>query len=172
MAIEYRWAEGRYDRLPALAADLVSRRVAVIAATGGAGDSDLAAKMATTTIPIVFLSASDPVKRGLVASLNRPGGNVTGVSFFLRLAGAEAAGAAARTGPRCDRYCGARESQFCRMPTSLRRMPKAATRALGRRLIILNASTERDIDTAFATLIEQRAGALLVSRRSVFSQPA
>ena len=81
MAIEYRWAENQIDRLPALAADLVRRQVAVIAATGGAAAA-LAAKAATTTIPIVFVVAEDPVRLGLVASLARPGGNLTGINFF------------------------------------------------------------------------------------------
>ena len=91
VAIEYRFAENQYDRLPALAADLVGRKVAVIAATGG-GNSILAAKAATTTIPIVFTTGGDPVREGYVASLNRPGGNVTGVSFFGTMLGAKGLG--------------------------------------------------------------------------------
>ena len=162
VAIEYRWAEGRYDRLPALAADLVNRRVAVVAATGGAGDSDLSAQMATPTTPFVFLSASDPVKRGLVTSLNRPGGNVTGVSFFLSSLGPKCLELLRELVPDATVIAVLVNPNFADADI-ITADAQSATRALGRRLIILNASTDRDLDTAFVTLIEQRAGALQVS---------
>jgi putative tryptophan/tyrosine transport system substrate-binding protein len=160
VTIEYRFAENQLDRLPALAADLVTHKVAVIAATGG-GASVLAAKAATNTIPIVFTFGSDPVEEGFVASLNRPGGNITGASFFAgRLSGKG-------MGLLCELVPNAAVIGFlvdARQPESARVVDNAqeAARTLGRELIVLNVSTPGEIDAAFATLRQRRAGALLV----------
>jgi putative tryptophan/tyrosine transport system substrate-binding protein len=161
VAIEYRWAEGHYDRLPELAADLVRRQVAVIFASPI--PAALPAKSATTTIPIVFAIGSDPVNVGLVASFNRPGGNITGVSWLggptltakrlelLHEIAASATVIAVIVNPNNPAAeADAKEVQ-------------AAARLMGLQLHLLKASTESDIDTAFATLVERRAGALLVA---------
>ena len=161
LAIEFRWADLQYDRLPALASDLVRRQVAVIAAVGGS-HSGLAAKAVTSTIPIVFVSAGDPVTFGLVTSLNRPGGNVTGISMITvalapkrlellhELVPAPAA-IAMLVNPTSP-YVEAETADV-----------KASARVLGRQLRVLNAGTAQEIDAAFATLVQQRAGGLLVS---------
>ena len=161
VGIEYHWAEGQFDRLPALAAELVRRPVAVITATGG-DPSVFAAKSATTTIPIVFNFGLDPVRMGLVASFNRPGGNLTGVATitsglepkrleFLR----EVVPTALVIGALMNPTRPGAELQL--------RDVQEAARALGLQITVLNASSERDIETAFATLVHQRAGALLVT---------
>jgi putative ABC transport system substrate-binding protein len=166
VAIEYRWAEGQRDRLPGLAADLVRRQVAVIAATGGIA-SVLAAKAATTTIPIVFNSNDDPIRTGLVTSLNRPGGNLTGVSWFTAQLAAKrlallhdlvpnAAVVALLVNPK-DPEAGSQ-------PTDA----QEAARVLGHQLSVLNASTASEIDAAFAALVEQRAGALVAAADPFF----
>jgi putative ABC transport system substrate-binding protein len=167
VAIEFRWAEGRYERLPSLAADLVGRRVAVITAAGGV-PSALAAKAATSTIPIVFLTGEDPVKNGLVASLNRPEGTITGVSFFnAELTGKrlellrELVPHAARIGLLVNRTNPEGESE----PTALR----GVADAVGINLQVLGASTANEIDTAFATLSQQRADALIIAGDPFFS---
>jgi putative tryptophan/tyrosine transport system substrate-binding protein len=166
-AIEYRWAEGEVDRLPALAAELVRRQVAVIAATGGIS-SALAAKAATTTIPIVFGVAQDPVKLGLVASLNRPGGNVTGVNFLVVDLGSKQLGllhelvpAAVRVGllvnPRIP-------------PTELATRDVAAAAAgIGLQIDVVEASDSREIEAAFRTLVRNRADALVVGPDPFFA---
>jgi putative ABC transport system substrate-binding protein len=165
MAIEFHWAESQFDRYPLLAADLVRRRVAVILAEGEAAAK--AAKAATPTIPIVFSTGSDPVRAGLVASLNRPGGNLTGVSY---LSGA----------------LGAKQLEIIRelMPSpgplallinpdnptdqSMRAEVQAAADAIGQRIEVLNASSNADFEAAFAALVERRARGLLVAIDSVF----
>src|SRR5437870_2979175 len=156
LAIEYRWAEERYDRLPALAADLVGRRVAMIVTYTDA--AALAAKAATTTIPIVFVNGGDPVRAGIVPSLNRPGGNVTGASFFgVDLASKQLSllhefiPNAAVVGFLLDQN----------VPDAVAQVPSVqeAARRLGLQLIVLHTRTATDIDTAFATLVRERAGA-------------
>ena len=163
VAVEYRFAENQQDRLPALAADLIARKVAVIAATGG-GNSILAAQAATTTIPIVFTFGGDPVRAGFVASLNRPGGNVTGVSFFGTMLSGKGLGLLQELVPNAAPVALLVNPQ---LPESAR--TQEASRTLGRQLLILNASTPSEINTAFATLRQRRAGALLVGGDPFFT---
>jgi putative ABC transport system substrate-binding protein len=166
VSIEYSWAEGQYDRLPALASDLVRRRVDIIV-TPGSTPAAVAAKKATTTIPIVFITASDPVKLGLVASLDQPGSNATGVAYFIGELSAkrlellhdvvpEATVIAILVNPNSP----ATETQVMDM--------QAAALTARQQIIVLKASTEREIDTAFATLIEEGARALLVASDAFF----
>jgi putative ABC transport system substrate-binding protein len=161
LAIEFRWAELDYDRLPALASDLVRRQVEVIAAVGGA-HSGLAAKAATSTIPIVFVSAGDPVTFGLVSSLSRPAGNVTGVSMIT------VALASKRLELLHELVPAPAAIAMLVNPTSPYVEPETkdvmtSARTLGRQVQVLNASTGREIDTAFTTLVQHRVGSLLVS---------
>jgi putative ABC transport system substrate-binding protein len=170
VTIEYRWAENQYDRLPALAADLVRRRVSVIT-TGSASLAALAAKAATTTIPIVFLTGADPVRLGLVASLNRPGGNLTGVSTLnmeitpkrlqvLRELLPAAKTMAVLVNPINN-------------PTSVEteiNQARQVAHALGLQMLqVVQASTERDLDRVFSNLTQMRADGLLITADTFFS---
>ena len=167
VAIEYRWAEGRLDRLPALATDLVRRRVAVIIAIQSAA-APLAARAATATIPIVFSIGGDAVKLGLISSLNRPGGNITGTTFLYNTLAPkrlellhELVPNAAVIGLLVNPKNPASESE-----TSDTR---AAARALGLKLIVQHASSSHDIDAAFARFVQQRVDALTFAADSVFN---
>jgi putative ABC transport system substrate-binding protein len=160
VAIEYRWAENRFDRLPELAADLVRRQVAVIAALASAAPG-LAAKAATSTIPIVFQTGSDPVKDGLVASMNRPGGNVTGVSRLAVTLGPKRLELLLDFLPQATTIAVLTNPSNRVAEVQLLELQEPA-RSLGRKLNVLHASTEAELDTAFATLAEQGVGALLV----------
>jgi putative ABC transport system substrate-binding protein len=159
VAIESRWAEGRYDQLPALAADLVGRQVVVIVTYTDA--AALAAKAATTTIPIVFINGGDPVRAGIVPSLNRPGGNVTGASFFgVDLAPKQLA-LAHEVVPNAAVIAVLVDEN---VPDAVAQVPamREASRTLGLQLVVQLARTASDIDTAFATFVRERAGALVV----------
>jgi putative ABC transport system substrate-binding protein len=159
VAIEYRWAEGQNDQLPALANDLVRARVSVIAA--GGPPAALAAKAATTTIPVVFTSGEDPVKLGLVASYNRPGGNVTGIAVLIDVLGAKRLGLLRELVPAATLIAVLLNPTEPNFDTQLNDVQEAA-RAVGQQIHVLRASTEREIDEAFATAKELRAGAMFV----------
>jgi len=165
IAIEARWAEGHIDRLPVLAADLVRRHVAVIVAGGGT-HVVRAARAATATIPIVFSIGSDPVKEGFVASLNRPGGNMTGITQFTVALEPKRLEVLREIVP--NRLIAILVNpNFFEVASQVRDL-EAAARVMGQQIIILNASSERDLDGAFATLLQQGASALLVASDPFF----
>jgi ABC-type uncharacterized transport system substrate-binding protein len=166
VAIEYRWAQDQYDRLPDLAADLVRRHVTVIAAHDT--PSAIAAKAATTTIPIVYVSGGDPVKLGLVASFNRPGGNVTGVSFMGAELGAKQLGLLHELLPGAVRIAVLIDPKFP-ISESFVADVQAAASAISKQIEFLYASTGRDIDTVFAGLAQKPVDALLVGPSPLFN---
>jgi putative ABC transport system substrate-binding protein len=167
VTVEYRWAERRYDRLPALAADLATRQVTVIAATGGAV-SALAAKAATTTIPIVFVVGDlDPVKSGLVNSLNRPGGNITGITPSSSFLGPKRLELLHEMVPTAMVIGMLVNPNWVDADTQSREAQEAA-RTLGLHLQIVHASSEADFDAAFSTLVNLQTAALLVANDGFF----
>jgi putative ABC transport system substrate-binding protein len=162
--IEYRWGEGHYDRLPALAADLVDRQVAVIAATGGE-PSPQVVKAATRTIPIVFMANGDPIAAGLVASLNQPGGNATGVTIFGMMAAAKRLELLRQLMPKPGTIA------YLTNPNNPNREidnVQTAARSLGQQIVILNANSDRELDITFATIAQQQIPALLVASDPFF----
>jgi len=158
VAIEFRSADNQRDRLPALVADLLGRPVSVIA---GDNVAALAAKAATKTIPIVFAGGGDPVQEGLVASLNRPGGNVTGVNFFAGVLGPKRVELLLQLVPKATTIAVLVNPNTTETEEE-RRDVQAAARAIGRQLVILDVSSDRDIELAFATFAQRGAGALLI----------
>jgi putative ABC transport system substrate-binding protein len=164
VSIEYRWADGHYDRLPALAADLVRRQVAVIAATGGEPAPQVV-KAATQTTPIVFMANGDPVASGLVASLNRPGGNATGITIFGTMA----------VGKRLELLCQLMPKAGIvaylvnpRNPNEEIDGVRTAAQTLGQQALVLNASSDEELDAAFVAVAQQQVAALLVASDSFF----
>jgi putative tryptophan/tyrosine transport system substrate-binding protein len=166
VAIEYRWAEGHNDRLPALAADLVRRPVAVIAAAGTA--AAVAAKAATTTIPIAFSMAVDPVAEGFVASLARPGGNLTGVTSLNVEVGPKRLELLHEVVPSATSMALLVNPTNPSLAEPFSRALQAAARALGLQLHVLHASSEREIEAAFETLVKMRAGGLVIMPDQLF----
>jgi putative ABC transport system substrate-binding protein len=157
--IDFRWALGHYDQVPALAADLVRRKVTVIVATGGGLTSTRAAMAATSSIPIIFVSGGDPIDLGLVESLNKPGGNLTGVTFFLGALEAKRLELLHELLPKAALIGALVNPTF---PVSKTRLEdaQAAAQALGKKLVVAHASTEGELETAFTTLTQQRIEAL------------
>jgi putative ABC transport system substrate-binding protein len=166
VAIEFHWARGDYSRLPALAADLVQRRVAVIAAVGGE-NSAVAAKAATSTIPIVFITGDDPVGVGLVESFNRPGGNVTGVSLLTIMMEPKRLGLLRELAPGVELVGMLLNPNS---PGAVRHAPdiEDAARRIGQRIVIAKASTDDELEAAFVSLLRERIGALLVAADPYF----
>jgi putative ABC transport system substrate-binding protein len=167
VAIEYRWADGRFDRLPELAADLVRHRVSLIAATGGLV-SARAAKSVTSTVPILFISGPNPVSDGLVTSLNRPGGNLTGVAIYTSELMPKRLELLEELVPSATNIA------LLVNPTDFANAPETksvedATRATGKQMILLKASAESDFEPAFASAVRQKADALLVSANPFFT---
>jgi putative tryptophan/tyrosine transport system substrate-binding protein len=165
--IEFRWAEGRYERLRELAEDLISRRVAVIV-TGGGESPALAAKAATSTIPIVFNIGVDPVKAGLVASLGRPGGNMTGVNILTAELATKRLGLLHDLLPRGAVIAHLVNPRFDASDTIIRDVA-AAGQTMGREIVLLRASNEAEIDAAFAALLQRQVGGLMVAADPVFN---
>jgi putative ABC transport system substrate-binding protein len=163
VTIEFRWAENQLDRLPELAADLVRRQSAVIIASGGR-DATLAAKAATTTIPIVFLTGEDPVRLGLVASLARPGGNLTGINFFNTELATKRLELLRELVPGAKRVAVLVNPIDTTNTDSTLRAIEPAARAIGLQIQVLNASTSREIDAAFATIGGDRPDAVFVAQ--------
>ena len=166
--IQYNWAENQIDRLPALATDLVRRRVAVIATSGGSAPA-LAAKTATTTIPIVFSVGEDPVKLGLVASLARPDGNATGINFFIQEVVAKRLGLLRELLPWAVRMAVLVNPAHAANTESTLKEVDAAARAMKLQTHVLNASTDMEIDTAFATIVRERPDVLFVGSSPFFT---
>ena len=166
VAIDFRWADGQYDRLPAFAADMVRRQVAVIVAADNM--SALAARKATATIPIVFAARGEPVSLGLLPSLNRPGSNVTGVAFFPSSLGSKRLGLLREMVPRAQ-FVGALLDPKSLSFAGQRREAQEAARALGVKLVMLTAGSEREIDAAFAAMVQRQVRSLLVTASPYFS---
>jgi putative ABC transport system substrate-binding protein len=166
LAVEYRWADGQYDRLPALAAELVARRVAVIVPVGGT-PSTSAAKAATSTIPVVFNMGGDPVRLGFVASLNRPGGNLTGVSMLVVETEAKRFALLSELAPAAKLIAVIVNPDNAQAEMQVRSV-QAAAAGTGRQLLVLRAGTRDEIEAAFTALMREGAGALLVTGDTFF----
>ena len=166
VTIEYRWAESQLDRLPALAADLVRRQVSVIF-TGGGSDPSLAAEAATSKIPIVFANGTDPVEAGLVASLNRPGGNITGITFLNNTLGPKEVELIHELVPKAAVIAVLLNPKLATAASQLKDVEMAA-RALGLQVQVSHVSVEQDLDMVFASLLQLRAGGLAIGADAFF----